>query len=107
MASYEKVVELFNKLELKDKQKEILDSILGKRHTLAVLPTGYGKSLPYQMFIPAMRERLGEHEETPKVVVCCPLVDLIEDQVNRLNGVAGLRVEYKCIEERYHSVIGL
>lgn len=30
MASYEKVVELFNKVELKDKQKEILDSILGK-----------------------------------------------------------------------------
>lgn len=40
MASYEKVVQLF-KVELKDKQKEILDSILGKRHTLAVLPTGY------------------------------------------------------------------
>lgn len=42
-----------------------------------------------------MRERLGEREETPKVVVCCPLVALTEDQVNRLNGVAGLRVEYK------------
>lgn len=57
------------------------------------------------MFIPAMRERLDKHQETPKVVVCCPLVALMEDQVNRLKGVAGLRVEYKCIEERFHSVI--
>lgn len=79
MASYEKVSQLFNKVDLKYKQKEILDSIIGKRHTLAVLPTGYGKSLPYQMFIPAMRERLSEREGTPKVVVCCPLVALMED----------------------------
>lgn len=57
------------------------------------------------MFISAMRERDGENEETPKVVVCCSLVALMEDQVNRLNGVAGLRVEYKGSEERFHSVI--
>lgn len=39
------------------------------------------------------------------MVVCCSLVALMEDQVNRLNGVAGLRVEYKGSEERFHSVI--
>ncbi|XP_062610824.1 ATP-dependent DNA helicase RecQ-like [Saccostrea cucullata] len=75
---------MFNVNELKDQQKEILDSILSKKHTVAVLPTGYGKSLPYQMYIPVLRE---SHAETPKVVVCCPLVALMEDQVNRLNRV--------------------
>ncbi|XP_056001627.1 probable ATP-dependent DNA helicase RecS [Ostrea edulis] len=92
MASYENVIQLFNVEKLKDQQKGILYSILRKRHTVAVLPTGYGKSLPYQRFIPIMRERLGENEETPKVIVCCPLVALMEDQVNRVKGVAGLRV---------------
>lgn len=33
------------------------------------------------------------------------LVALMEDRVNRLNGVAGLRVEYKGIKERFHSLV--
>ena len=34
-------------LELKDKQLEILQQLCNGHHTLAILPTGYGKSLKY------------------------------------------------------------
>ena len=98
--SYDNVSELFG-VDLKDKQKEILDAILLKQHTVAILPTWYGKSLPYQMYNPVMKERQDETrtEKIQKVVVCCPLVALIQDQVNHLQGVAGLRVEYKGTEK--------
>ena len=103
--SYDNVSELFG-VELKDKQKEILDAILLKQHTVAILPTGYGKSLPYQMYIPVMKDRQNETstEEIQKVVVCCPLVALMQDQVNRLQGVAGLRVEYKGTEKVWNAL---
>jgi ATP-dependent DNA helicase RecQ len=61
-------------------QREIVDRLLAGTNVLAVMPTGAGKSLCYQ--VPALvRDR-------PTVVVS-PLVALIDDQVAglRANGV--------------------
>ena len=56
-------------------QKPVLEAVLAKRDTLAVLPTGGGKSLCYQL--PALiRDAL--------VIVISPLVALMEDQVLQL-----------------------
>ena len=71
-------------------QEEIVDLILGGENVLAVMPTGSGKSLCYQ--IPALML------EKPTIVVS-PLMALMDDQV------AGLRadgVEAACI----HSGMG-
>ncbi len=41
--------ENFGLQSLRPKQKEVIDLVLRGKHTLALLPTGYGKSLCYQL----------------------------------------------------------
>lgn len=61
--------------QLRPKQKEVISNILAGRHTLAFLPTGYGKSLCYQL----------PSQLLPGVtVVISPLIALMHDQVNGL-----------------------
>ena len=77
---------------------------------MAVLPTGYGKSLPYQMYLPLIRrlkmeeesvfkpstrEMLTNLDSSEKVIVCSPLVALMEDQVKRLSSIPNVQAVYK------------
>lgn len=62
-------------------QREIIEAVLAGRPTIAVLPTGAGKSLCYQLPAVAL-ERL--------TVVVSPLISLMKDQVDalRARGIA-------------------
>ena len=70
----------FPHISLKKKQKESLESIYNGRDTLCILPTGYGKSLIYQMLPDLLA---GDHPGI--VLVISPLNAIIEQQVKALS----------------------
>ena len=62
--------------EFRESQKEIISYILNSKNVLAVMPTGAGKSICYQ--IPAlMSEKFS--------IIVSPLIALMKDQVDSLN----------------------
>ena len=73
--------QVFGYSEFRPLQREIMESSLAGRDTVAILPTGAGKSLCYQL--PALVRR-------GLTVVISPLIALMKDQVDQLDaaGVA-------------------
>ncbi|MDP4083915.1 MAG: ATP-dependent DNA helicase RecQ [Bacillota bacterium] len=64
-------------------QKEVISSILSGRHTLAILPTGTGKSLCYQ---------LPGYVLDGTVLIVSPLLSLMQDQVEQMMRMGEKRV---------------
>ncbi|MES2562740.1 MAG: ATP-dependent DNA helicase RecQ [Pseudomonadota bacterium] len=79
------LLDTFGHTSLRAGQQEVITNVLKGRDTLALMPTGAGKSLCYQL--PAL------HLEGTTIVVS-PLISLMKDQVDKLTqaGVSALEV---------------
>ena len=70
--------EVFGLAHLRPGQEEVVHNVLNKRDTLAVMPTGSGKSLCYQL--PALN--------LPGTgLVVSPLISLMKDQAEKLEEI--------------------
>ena len=80
MDKYEVLSEYFGYSSFREGQLNVIDSLLSGQDTLAVMPTGAGKSICFQ--VPALMF-------SGVTIVVSPLISLMKDQVNALiqNGV--------------------
>lgn len=62
----------------KDKQWEVVETLLQQKRMLFIAPTGFGKSLCYQ-FVAKVRAEVGF------TIVFSPLISLMRDQIDKLN----------------------
>jgi ATP-dependent DNA helicase RecQ len=84
--------------EFRPGQEAVIDAILSGRDVLAIMPTGAGKSLCYQipaLMLPGM------------TVVISPLISLMKDQVNALeeSGAAAAFLNSSLSQEEYFKTI--
>lgn len=79
------LTEVFGLDALRPGQRDVIERVLAGRSTLAVMPTGAGKSLCYQL--PALQLE-------GRTLVVSPLIALMKDQCDRLQalGVAAVQV---------------
>ena len=86
---------VFGHDHLKPVQSEAVQALLQGEDVFITVPTGYGKSLIYQM-LPAcaafILERLRKAAASvPLVLVVSPLLALMEDQANKLRRLPGAK----------------
>ena len=65
-------------IQLKEEQDKAIRDLLRGKDVFAVLPTGYGKSLIYQVFV---RARAHETQGNAAILVISPLNSIIKDQL--------------------------
>ncbi|KAL9976770.1 hypothetical protein ACROYT_G014100 [Oculina patagonica] len=78
--------------ELKSEQILIIENIVRGRDVFATLPTGFGKSVTFQI-LPSVVKYLQRSSGSPLVIVVCPLNSIIKDQVNYIRSL-GLKAAF-------------
>ena len=73
------------KITLKDEQRKAVKQLYGKKDLVAVLPTGFGKSLAFQLLV--LLENRNRKGHTASVLVICPLTSIINDQILEVESV--------------------
>ncbi len=87
--------EIFGYQSFRPLQREIVDAVIAGEHALALMPTGGGKSMCYQ--VPSIiRKGCG--------VVVSPLIALMQDQVETLKGL-GVRADFLNSTLDYAAVV--
>ncbi|TCS38663.1 ATP-dependent DNA helicase RecQ [Paucimonas lemoignei] len=94
----EQLQEVFGITELRPGQREVIDSVLQGHDTLAIMPTGSGKSLCYQL--PALNL-------PGTTVVVSPLISLMKDQTEKLeeSGVDAAQINSTLSEDEEQSAL--
>ncbi|KAK2548239.1 ATP-dependent DNA helicase Q5 [Acropora cervicornis] len=80
-------------LSLKEAQYEALKSVVFKgKDTICILPTGYGKSLIYQLLPNVFDFFLSSEENSSSMIVVSPLNALMQDRINKVRGHLNVRI---------------
>jgi ATP-dependent DNA helicase RecQ len=89
----------FGLTDFRPGQEEVVHAVLDGRSVLAVMPTGAGKSLCYQL--PAMLQG-------GLTLVCSPLISLMHDQIEKLKerGIVADRLDSTMSERQVAKVMG-
>lgn len=94
--------EKFGYREFRSGQKEIIEDLLQHRNVIAMLPTGGGKSLCFQ---------LAGYLMEGSVLIISPLLSLMEDQVDQLRKIGEKRViafnSFRNVEEKREAIMNL
>ncbi|OWF38947.1 ATP-dependent DNA helicase Q-like 3 [Mizuhopecten yessoensis] len=69
--------------ELKEKQLEALESLYNGNDTIVVVPTGFGKSLIFQL-LPWLMQGKFKRADPMIVIIATPLNSIMHDQVQSL-----------------------
>jgi len=78
--------------ELKPEQILVIENIVRGKDVFAALPTGFGKSITFQI-LPSVKKYLDSSLVSPLVIVVCPLNSIIKDQVKYLRSL-GLKAVF-------------
>ncbi|XP_020905733.2 uncharacterized protein LOC110243919 [Exaiptasia diaphana] len=92
------------KFALKDEQKQAIKNLYCRRDVLAILPTGFGKSLIFQILVLLQSEALKRKFATTRfatILVISPLRSLIEDQLEEVRdlGISATSLPEASLEE--------
>ena len=68
------------KIKVKDCQSNCIKSVIRGKNTLGVLPTGYGKTLIYQL-LPSVVAKMNSKQTI--LIIVCPLEALMNEQIER------------------------
>lgn len=92
--------EVFGFEEFRSLQKDIIENVLSKNDTLAIMPTGGGKSLCYQL--PALLF-------DGLTIVVSPLISLMKDQVDQLTayGISASHLNSSLSPQEYRQTLDL
>ena len=88
------VCKVFNVSTLRERQLQALYSFVKGEDVFVNLPTGYGKSLIFQM-APLVHMwmhdnvTIGSWKKEPIILIISPLLALMQDQVRKLSSVCG------------------
>ena len=77
-------ISLYQNICFKPKQVQCFDLMLRDFDTVAVLPTGYGKLLIFQL-LPYVLPQKSVNNKANLFIVVCPLSSIIKDQIGVLN----------------------
>ena len=88
----EVITEIDTITAIKPEQESALVEFLGRKDVLAVLPTGFGKSLIYQL-APLVTKKISP-SSNPIFIVVSPLVELMDDQIKEASklGITAMRL---------------
>lgn len=85
-------------------QKKALCAVLNRRDVFAILPTGYGKSLIFQIVPDVCRELSARglpYPRRPIVLVVCPLKSLVDSHIRELikRDIAAVSLTGEAVDE--------